>query len=164
MLECCRPSSPVVWGPGGLICQSSSPLLITAHSACSRLAAHLLLPALELPATFFCLQLSSPAVCHSLFKAVLQRALYICKSKYSVELQHNWKRASIQPQTHQTLRSCFLRVAVWLCVCVGGDGRREDGRVVKCVTSDRPALKPQLHHSQVCGLGQSCPLLCRWGW
>lgn len=148
MLKCCRPSSPVVWGPGGLICQSSSPLLITAYSACSRLAAHLLLPALELPATFFCLQLSSPAVCHSLFKAVLQRALYICKSKYSVETAAKLEK-SFYPATNAPNSEVLLPEGgcVIVCVCGGGGGRREDGCVVKCVTSDRPALKSQLHHS-----------------
>lgn len=56
-------------------------LSVTASSSGSHLAVHAFHPPSEHPATFFSLQLASPAVGHTLFKVMPQSLLPLCKPK-----------------------------------------------------------------------------------
>lgn len=129
-----------VWGLGDLICPSS-------YSACHHLELPHCTSVLPSPQSvrphFLVCSCPLPAVYHNLLNVVLQRILYICKSKRSVETAAKLEKSCYHPAMNRALGPCLLAAArermwVWLNLWHQAD-------LHSCLSSAR---------FQLCDLGQ----------
>lgn len=97
-----------VWGLGDLICPSS--YLGLSPLGAASLHIRLALPQSVRPHFLVC-SCPLPAVYHNLVNVVLQRILYICKSKCSVETAAKLEKSCYRPAVNRALGPCLLAAA-----------------------------------------------------